>query len=67
MSLSLVVASLTLSHVTAMVVSVEMVEDVNWASMAVEHDAEGGSVQRMPARNEHSRTMGSGDAESLVG
>ena len=43
-----------------------MAEDVNWASMAVEHDAEGGSVQRMPARNENSRTMGSGDAESLV-
>ena len=64
-SLSLALASLTFSHVTAMVVSVETAEDINWASMALEHDAEAGSVQRMPARNEFSKMVCREDTESL--
>ena len=52
-SLSLVVASLTLSHMTAIVLSADEADDASWSSMAVEHDAGEGSSQQMPARNEH--------------
>lgn len=48
-SLSLVVASFTLSHVIAIVFKVETADDVNWLSISWDHDSSGGSSQRMPA------------------
>ena len=47
MSWSLVVASLTLSHVTAIVLSAAEAEEASWSS---EVGVCGGSWQRMPAR-----------------
>ena len=66
-SLSLVVASLTLSHVTAIVLSVEEADDTSWSSMVEEHDVDKGSSQRMPAREERPKgSSGCVTIESLV-
>ena len=45
MSRSLAVATLTLSHVTAIVRSAEEADDASWSSIAREHDVSGGSSQ----------------------
>ena len=45
MSRSLAVATLTLSHVTAIVGSAEEADDASWSSIAREHDVSGGSSQ----------------------
>ena len=52
MSLLLVVASLTLSHVTAIVFKVDEADDVSWSSMAMEQILGGGSFWQMPAKSE---------------
>ena len=44
-SLSLVVASLTLSHVIASVIKADTADDVDMSSMLWEHDSTGGSMQ----------------------
>ena len=51
-SWSLVVASLTLSHVIAIVFSAEETDEVSWSSMGKEHDVCEGSLQRIPARED---------------
>ena len=49
-SLSLVVASFTLSHVMAIVLKVDTADDVNSSSMSWEHASSGGSSQCIPAK-----------------
>ena len=49
-SLSLVVASFTLSHVTTIVLKADTADDVNLSSISQEHDSSGSSSQRIPAK-----------------
>ena len=49
-SLSLVVASFTLSHVIAIVLKAGTAHDVNLSSISCEHDSSGSSSQRIPAK-----------------
>ena len=49
-SLSLVVASFTLSHVMAIVLKADTADDVNLLSMSWEHASNGGSLQHIPAK-----------------
>ena len=51
-SLSLVVASLTLSHVIAIVLNADTADDVKLLSILWEHDSSGGSSQHIPAKIE---------------
>ena len=49
-SLSLVVASFTLSHVIAIVLKADTADDVNLSSILCEDDSSGGSSQLIPAK-----------------
>ena len=48
-SLSLVVASFTLSHVIAIALKADTADDVNLSSISWEHDSSGGSLQCISA------------------